>query len=164
MAIFPLRFRPKESYHEHPRCFGNAREGGHRSHAGCDLYGLPGTDILAVEDGVVLRTGYQFYLSSVAIDIQHASGVIRYCELGQISESLKIGSTVRAGQVIAKIGQLKGLPLSMLHLEMYTGNASGPLSNFQVPPYERRKDLMDPTPFLDACELWSEPPAVLAAV
>jgi murein DD-endopeptidase MepM/ murein hydrolase activator NlpD len=162
MAIFPLRFRPKESYHEHPRCFGNAREGGNRSHAGCDLYAPPGTDILAVEDGIVLRTGYQFYLSSIAIYIEHASGVIRYCELGEISESLKIGSTVRAGQVIAKIGKLQGLPLSMLHLEMYSGTVSGPLSNFQVPPYDRRKDLMDPTPFLDACILLPELPAVLS--
>jgi murein DD-endopeptidase MepM/ murein hydrolase activator NlpD len=54
MATFPFAHRPKESYKERPRSFGSPRNGGKRKHAGCDLYVVPGTEVLAVEDGVVV--------------------------------------------------------------------------------------------------------------
>ena len=48
--LFPLSFRPAESYHERPRSFGAPRDGGTRSHAGCDLYAPIGTPVRAVAD------------------------------------------------------------------------------------------------------------------
>ena len=58
---FPLRARPAESYHERPRAFGSPRDGGARSHAGCDLYAAAGSDVLALESGTVTRGCYPFY-------------------------------------------------------------------------------------------------------
>jgi murein DD-endopeptidase MepM/ murein hydrolase activator NlpD len=55
MGVFPSRSRPKESYKEPPRAFGSPRDHGGRKHAGCDLYAPAGTEVLAVEDGTVLR-------------------------------------------------------------------------------------------------------------
>jgi hypothetical protein len=52
----------------------------------------------------------------------------------------------------------------MLHLEMYKGTATGPFSqksndsNYDYVPaanYERRSDLLDPTPYLDEWALIS---------
>ena len=77
MAIFPLRSRPKESYKEHPRSFGSPRSNGARKHAGCDLYAPAGAEILAVEDGTVLRGPYLFYDGVLALDVQHSSGIVR---------------------------------------------------------------------------------------
>ena len=66
------------------------------------------------------------------------------------------GKKVTAGQPIARMGKM--FTSAMLHLEMYSGEASGPLTQRnQAPskkfgantPFQRRKDLIDPTPFLD---------------
>jgi hypothetical protein len=63
---------------------------------------------------------------------------------------------VRAGQRIARVGHLQGInvPSDMLHLELYSGQASGPLTvsgsasakRSDGVPYQRRRDLIDPTP------------------
>lgn len=55
MPVLPLHLRPKESYKEPPRSLGSPRAKGVRKHAGCDLYAPAGTEVLAVEDGTVIR-------------------------------------------------------------------------------------------------------------
>lgn len=157
--VFPFRARPNESWHESPRRFGARRANG-RLHAGCDLYGREGTEILAAADGVITRFAF-FALNSTltqkvsAMEVRHESGWIgRYCEIANaLPTGLKVGSPVRAGQVIAFVGHLMdvlAVPSDMLHFEMYAGGASGSLSDFARPPFMRRKDLVDPTPYLDA--------------
>jgi hypothetical protein len=39
--------------------------------------------------------------------------------------------------------------MSMLHLELYSGDKTGPLTDRGNQPYMRRTDLIDPTPILD---------------
>jgi len=39
----------------------------------------------------------------------------------------------------------------MLHFEMYEGTATGDLTDRSSKGFERRKDLMDPTEYLDSC-------------
>jgi hypothetical protein len=41
----------------------------------------------------------------------------------------------------------------MLHFEMYDNSATGPLTNRRNPPFQRRSDLIDPTPYLDAARM-----------
>ena len=53
MPCFPLRFRPKECFRVSPRSFGSSRASGTRKHAGVDLYAPVGSEILAIDDGVV---------------------------------------------------------------------------------------------------------------
>lgn len=150
--MFPLPFRPKESYHERPRAFGSPRDGGKRKHAGCDLYAPPGTDVLAVADGVVLRGPYLFYDGVDALEIEHPGiGVVRYGEI-QGPYPVQAGDKVRAGQVIGHVGKMATVPQSMLHFELYAGALGDlPLTNRARPPFMRRGDLTDPTAFLDSC-------------
>ncbi len=62
------------------------------------------------------------------------------------------GNSVARGQVIAFVGKLES-GSSMLHFEMYAGTASGSLTVRGNPPYQRRSDLLDPTPYLDQATL-----------
>lgn len=151
---FPLRQRPAESYHERPRAFGSPRDGGARSHAGCDLYAAAGSDVLAMEAGMVTRGCYPFYDVVFAIEVTSADGrVIRYGEIAGAAAGIRSGTLVDAGQVIARVGKVQSIAQAMLHLEMYAGTVTGPLTDRGRPPFLRRADLADPTALLDAAVL-----------
>jgi len=63
---------------------------------------------------------------------------------------VKVGDYVLEGQVIAYVGDQPGY--DMLHLELYDGTEFGELSTPKIlanAPFFRRRDVMDPTPFLD---------------
>jgi murein DD-endopeptidase MepM/ murein hydrolase activator NlpD len=127
------------------------------------MVAAPGTPVLAVEDGHVLYEPQPFFGDKVQMTyefaIRHASGfVARYCEIDSVVLA-HTGDEVKAGQVIAYIGDQPGSNRSakhdgfdMLHFEMYSGKASGSLStssaNAKNGPYYRRSDLIDPTPYL----------------
>ena len=151
MPVFPLHVRPKESYKEPPRSFGSSRDHGARKHAGCDLYAPAGTEVLAVEDGTVLRGPYLFYDVVHALEVQHPSGIVRCGEVSHAAERIATGVTVKAGQVLGYVGKMQTVAQSMLHLEMFAGAEQGPLTNRNHPPFMRRGDLVDPTAFLDSC-------------
>jgi murein DD-endopeptidase MepM/ murein hydrolase activator NlpD len=77
---FPLKEKPKGSYHEAPRNFGARRSHGKRKHAGCDLYAAVGTGVYAVADGTVLAA-YPFYLGTWAVEVDHGDFIVRYGEV-----------------------------------------------------------------------------------
>ena len=150
--LFPLEHRPVLSYRTGGRRFGARRAGGTRKHAGIDLIAPVGTPIQAVADGTVIQF-YLFYLGSYAVEVNHGNFICRYCEVQDPSEQIDMGGKVQRGQVIAKVGSLEGSSRSMLHLEMYCSTASprkSPLTIKSNPPFQRRKDLIDPTPSMDA--------------
>jgi GH24 family phage-related lysozyme (muramidase) len=151
MSTFPLHSRPKESYKEPPRSFGSPRANRTRQHAGCDLYAPAGSEVLAVEDGTVQCGPYPFYDVVSAIEIQHPSGVVRYGEISAAAAGLRPGTQVQEGQVIGYVGKMLTVAQSMLHFEMFSGAAAGPLTDLTSAPFMRRSDLLDPTAFLDAC-------------
>lgn len=136
------------SYKQTPRSFGAKRASG-RTHAGCDLYAPLGSPVLAITAGRVVESR-DFYLGTFQVTIDHgALGVVRY---GEISHDgiPKTGSVVEAGQQIGKIGNLgKGLH-PMLHIEHFSGAATGAMTNPRNPPYSRRSDLQDCTKLLDS--------------
>jgi murein DD-endopeptidase MepM/ murein hydrolase activator NlpD len=150
---FPLPFVPMLSYKTGGRCFRADRDHGKRKHAACDLIAPLGTPILAIEDGVVvLEAGMPFFRGTFSLAIRHKSGcVVRYCEIKGVADGIRMGSVVRAGQLIASVGKM--FVDSMLHFELYAGNAHGPLTSRENPPFQRRSDLMDPTPLLDRLAL-----------
>lgn len=150
---FPLKFKPTESYKTGMRKFGANRGGGTRKHAASDLYAPIGTPILAMADGVITKGPYAFYLGTQALEVQHKDFIARYGEIQNTATGLKEGSPIKRGQVIAYVGELQGLNMSMLHLELYRGNASGPLTVRGNKPYQRRTDLIDPTSILDGATL-----------
>ncbi len=122
-----------------------------RKHAGCDLDRPRGTPIRAVEDGLILDF-YNFYEQTWAIEVKGTS-VIRYSEvdvksLGKLG--LKPGDRVQKGATLGFVGGPLNSGNEMLHFEMYSGEAKGPLTVRTHLPYQRRSDLKDPTAFLKA--------------
>ncbi len=162
-----------------------AQRGSNRLHAASDLYTDVGEPVYSVDDGKVISVSF-FYMDTWQITIEHehelTSGckmVIRYGEVSKLQTDIlvKSGDLVKKGQQIAKVGKLinnngtefqqpDGEVRGMLHLEMYTGEDTGPLSlNSSQSPYVqmryaksnsfstgrsflRRKDLYDPLPEL----------------
>jgi murein DD-endopeptidase MepM/ murein hydrolase activator NlpD len=145
---FPLPFVPSVSYHTGGRRFGALRGNG-RHHAACDLIAPLGTEVYAIDDGIVEVASAGFYRGTNAMAIRHKNGqVVRYCEiLANDTIFLPKNTVVRAGQLIAHVGRM--YVDSMLHFELYSGGETGLLTQRQNKPYQRRADLMDPTTLLD---------------
>lgn len=143
------------------RQFGAPRDGGTRTHAGVDLVvgyydenkrkfiGKENIEVLAITNGKVTAI-YEFYAGTQAIEVKNIDGsVIRYCE---IKPNVKVGDTVEQGQVIGKIIRNSKSGDAMLHLEVYKGDSSRPLTQrnnktYKYVPdanYERRSDLINP--------------------
>lgn len=161
---FPFPKLPASDWVSGARKFAANRSGssGKRAHAGCDLYFPQGTPIYAVADGKVTLGPYFFYNGTYALEVDHGDFIVRYGEV-QEATLVKKGDTVKAGQKIARVGHLVGIsvPSDMLHFEMYDKSEKGPLTvgaaqskrRADGVPFLRRKDLLDPTPFLNK---WSK--------
>lgn len=145
---FPLPFIPQLSYKTGGRKFGADRSKG-RKHAGCDLIAPVGTEIFAVADGVVTDADPSkvFYHKTHSITVRHDHFTVRYCEVKGFGKGIRLGTAVKAGDVIAYVGKM--LTLSMLHFELYSTSLPGELTVLANKPYKRRSDLVDPTAFLD---------------
>lgn len=151
------------------RAFGARRSGGARAHAGIDLYFPDFTDILAIADGVVTRGPAPFFKQTFAIEVDHGPFLARYTEIaGDASPVVREGDTVSRGQRIGRVGILTNddgsrfnVPSMMLHLEMYDKTETGRLTraegtsarNEHGIPYRRRRDLVDPTGFIERADL-----------
>ena len=132
------------------RMFANSRSGGNRAHAGIDFVAPHGTVVYAITSGTVQRVAV-FYQSTYAVEVLNDDGsVLRYCE---IATQLKVGDYVHQGDVIGTIQRATG-GTEMLHMEVYYGNVSGPLTQTWNRNYLyvdsgkvfiRRSDLLDPT-------------------
>lgn len=160
MAIFPLPKLPDYPFDTGGRAFGAvmASRGG-RAHAACDLIIAADTEVYAVAAGTVHMAAYEFIPTSnheiQAIEIWHPSLglLIRYGEI-TVESGLHKGDEVKEGQLIGKV--TKQAPSSMLHIEMYKSNQRSNLSenpagdydNVTKANYKRRRDLVDPTPYL----------------
>ena len=162
--------------------FGYKRNPGMRIHAARDLYYEVGEPIYAIADGVVKKV-YEFYLDTYAIEIEHEYEYVKghklYVRYGEVSKNnikVKVGDKVFQGDKIAEIGLLynkkKGTYIiqpspdkrGMLHIEMYTGEATGSLKDKNIKyedmlyaksdnynenrSFKRRKDLFDPLDLL----------------
>ena len=156
------------------------RRGENRLHAARDLYYNEGEPVYAITSGKVLNVS-SFYWDTWVIDIEHdyehVEGhkiIVRYGEVSKDDILVKKGDKVARGAKIGKVGLLtkdgrfikQPSPdkRGMLHLEMYTGEATGSLSPGWVDlddmlhatavtykdgrSFRRRKDLIDPLPFL----------------
>ncbi|WID99688.1 M23 family metallopeptidase (plasmid) [Bosea vestrisii] len=148
---FPLAFVPSQSWKTGIRRFGAYRTRT-RVHAGCDLYAPDGTPMHAVADGEIIIFRL-FYKNAWAVTVDHGDFIVRYGECKpQLPAGLRVGSVVYKRQVIGWVTKMTGIVNTMIHFEMYDKTASGELSNGSA-PYNRRKDLVDPTPFLDRWSL-----------
>lgn len=167
MARFPLPVFPSQNYHFGGIKFGaKTKNRGDRIHAACDLVVPPETPVLAVEWGIVLDvppTPFMDDTKLFSVVIEHSSFIARYCEI-RLPDRATIhpGMTVEEGQQISVV-ERNPRGGGMLHFEMYSKAATGRFTQrknmkyLHVPAknYQRRKDLMDPTPFLDRWSMWT---------
>lgn len=146
---YPFWHPPQASYKGGARFFGAHRSRG-RLHAACDLLAPFGTKIRAIADGVVIQAPYFFYEGTNALEVRHPGiGVVRYGEISIVKKvNLKAGDHVKAGDHIAYVGMLDS-GSSMLHFELYSGKATGGLTDRSNPPYQRRRDLLNPSSLVD---------------
>lgn len=163
MAVFPLPILPRQNYHYGGISFrGTSKHRGDRIHAACDLVVPAGTPVFAVEKGTVLKVPRKaFHLGTYTITIKHQNFIIRYAEVAQ-TRFVNEFDEVAEGQQIGTVGRNNNGG-AMLHFEMYSGAAEGSLSREINPSkylhvkhgnFLRRKDLLDPTPYLDSWSIW----------
>ena len=135
------------SFHSGPAKFGSSR--GSRKHAGCDMYSSEGTPVFSINDGRITEFSDNYYKGSSAIAINHGVFTARYCEIVPAFD-LNIETNVSAGQFLGITMPLNIQQANncMLHFEMYSNQATGPLTQVGG-DYYRRSDLMNPTFYLD---------------
>lgn len=147
---FPTVRKTTHPFTSGMRMFGARRGGGTRSHAAADLYRYIDEPILAVAPGTVVRDLYFFYQGTYALEVVHSGGfVARYGEITNKSpKGVGRGASLKMGERLGFMGVVNsGCCRPMLHFELFKGNKSGSLSQTN-PPYNRRSDLMNPTPYL----------------
>lgn len=131
--------------------FGVVRK--HDTHTGVDLYAPEGSHVRVVEFGVVVgiecftgqHAGSPWWNDTKAVLVEGRSGVVCY---GEIDPCVRVGSTLLQGELIGNVVRVlkkdKGLPTSMLHIELY---APGTRAT-EWWRNERPKNLLDPTSHL----------------
>lgn len=99
-------------------------------HTGVDLYCDDKTPVYAINDGVVVNiedfTGEfstpptPWWFNTKSVLVEDNENVICY---GEITTNLSIGDKIKEGDIIGYVSQVlkkdKGLPMSMLHIELY---------------------------------------------
>ena len=100
-------------------------------HDGLDFAGKSGSDVMAVAAGVVTWAGDRYGYGKL-VEINHGNGYhTRYGHNKKLK--VKVGDTVKKGQVIALLGS--------------TGRSTGPHVHFEV---RKNGRVIDPTPFVQA--------------
>lgn len=138
---------------EHPGAFGVVRK--HHVHEGIDLYAPEGTEVRAVEDGVVVAVkpftgpaaGLPWWEDTDVVLVEGASGVVAY---GEITSAAVTGQVLPAGALVGRIKRVlrrdKGRPTCMLHLELHAPGTRATPEWYA--DRGRPATLLDPTPLL----------------
>ena len=108
------------------RPFGEKRR--HHAHAGVDIRGARGQDILAAKDGVVAFSGRTKTGYGTMVVLDHGDGVQTLYAHAQ-NVIVKSGESVRRGQPIALVGRTGNATTEHCHFEIRLGNrAVDPMS------------------------------------
>jgi murein DD-endopeptidase MepM/ murein hydrolase activator NlpD len=100
-------------------------------HTGLDLHGETGDPVRATADGTVAAAGWSGGYGRV-VDIDHHNGLsTRYGHLSSID--VRVGQTVKTGQIVGKVGS--------------TGRSTGPHLHYET---RLRGEAVDPQKFLRA--------------
>jgi Transglycosylase SLT domain/Peptidase family M23 len=102
-----------------------------------DIFATRGAAVVAVNDGVVKRVATRVGRRLVVQDVY--GNRYAYRQLGRLSQRLHVGSRVRAGAVIGRIGA--------------SSNGTAPHLRFSIRPSGRGAPTIDPKPILDGWQL-----------
>ena len=108
-----------------------------RFHAGCDIAAPIGTDIRATAAGTVITSGWMGGYGN-CLEIDHGSGLTTL--YGHCSELVvPVGTVVRKGQVVAKVGNTGASTGAHVHYEVHIGGeTTDPV------PYLKEKEAPQP--------------------
>jgi murein DD-endopeptidase MepM/ murein hydrolase activator NlpD len=108
-----------------------------RFHAGCDISAPTGTEIRATAAGTVITSGWMGGYGNT-IEIDHGSGLTTL--YGHCSELVTpVGTVVRKGQVVAKVGSTGVSTGPHVHYEVHLGGAA-----IDPAPYLKEKEAPRP--------------------
>ena len=96
-----------------------------RLHQGMDVQCDAGTEVFAAVDGTVKSVYTNDRLYGAMIEIEHANGITTVYKFVEPNETLRAGSTVNRGDVIAKVAAATGAENAdgdHLHFEVYKNN------------------------------------------
>ena len=111
---------------------------GGRTHSGTDLKTKPNDNILAAFDGEVVFSG-SYYGYGNLVRIKHVNGLETYYSHNSVN-LVKEGQHVKAGQVIALVGQTGRATTPHLHFEIrVNGKTRNPADYFDFKKYVYRK-------------------------
>ncbi len=97
-------------------------------HTGVDLYCEPNSNVYAIEDGIVIgiefftgeNAGSPWWNETECVLVEGSSGVIVY---GEIATAVRLHEWIGQGELIGNVKTVlkkdKGLPMTMLHVELY---------------------------------------------
>jgi len=89
-----------------------------RAHRGVDFAAPTGTPIMATGDGVVIYASWKGDLGNL-VEIRHPNGwVTRYGHMSRFEAGIRVGTRVRQGQIIGRVGM--------------TGLATGPHCHYEM--------------------------------
>jgi len=129
----PIR-RPLEGEVDLASGFGIRQDpftGSPAMHTGLDIHGEPGDPVRASADGTVTAAGWSGGYGR-SVDIDHGNGLsTRYAHLSTID--VRIGQSVRTGQIVGKVGS--------------TGRSTGPHLHYET---RVKGEAIDPQKFLRA--------------
>jgi murein DD-endopeptidase MepM/ murein hydrolase activator NlpD len=149
---------------------------GDRHHCGVDIYAPCGSNVVAVENGVVIDSGLftspdfvPYWHKTYFVIVKHMDGLVcKYAEMGNIE--VKTGDMIAAGQVIGSVGDVlnpdkittespsyiqdlkKNGIQSMLHIELYQG-MPGKRDDYlggNLFSHVKPENLLDPTEYFNS--------------
>lgn len=163
LPIIPSHGVLKIPVGNHPGSFGAVRK--HDRHCGVDLYCLDGDPVEAVEDGEVVavedftgsKAGCGWWLDTMAVKVEGASGVVCYGEIQPCSD-IKVGKIIGQGEMIGTVTPVlpphklrTDIPChscSMLHLQLYKHGVLHKQNRDWGLSSEMPEEVLDPTPYL----------------
>jgi murein DD-endopeptidase MepM/ murein hydrolase activator NlpD len=126
----------------------------HDVHTGVDLYAPDGASVIALEPGVVVavgaftgaQAGSPWWADTSYVMVDGPSGVLLY---GEVSPTVSIGDRLDEGHPVGNVKRVlvkdKGLPTSMLHVELYSKGTRVCCESW-LPGQPKPEGLQDPSP------------------
>lgn len=99
------------------------REWTNSFHEGVDIVNTTGTPLHATASGKVIRAQTDYFGYGTTVDIDHGGGIVtRYAHCDQLL--VKVGETVKVGQVVALMGSTGNSQCPHIHYEIRINNKS----------------------------------------
>ena len=110
------------------RNFGDARDGGTRTHEGLDIMGKRDTPVVSPTDAVVTRTGVGATEGNYVYTANPGGETFAYMHLSRIGEGVVAGTVLKRGDLVGYVGNTGNASggATHLHFEVRKGGATDP--------------------------------------